>query len=238
MTYKIAICDDNPNDTEYVAAIVSKWGCSADVALNIKRFPSAEAFLFNYEEEKDFDILLLDIEMNKINGIDLAKKIRAADNTVQIIFITGYPDFISDGYDVAALHYLMKPVKEDKLFSVLDRAVKNIVKADIHMIIQSEGEQIKIPVNKIYYIEAASHTLCICTEEKVYETRMTITEAEKSLSDGFIRCHRSYLVNIRYMAQISKTDVILDGGKMLPLARSAYKDVNQAFIKYYTELQK
>ncbi len=237
MTYKIAICDDSAKDTQYVADIVNRWGYENSAALSIKRFSSAEAFLFNYEDEKDFDILLLDIEMNRINGIDLAKQIRAVDSTVQIIFITGYPDFISEGYDVSALHYLMKPVKEDKLFSVLNRATQNINKADVHILIQSGGEQIKLSVKKIKYVEAASHMLRICAEDKVYETRMTIAEAEKNLSDGFIRCHRSYLVNIRHISQISKTDVILDGGEMVPLARSAYKDVNQAFIKYYTESQ-
>lgn len=71
---------------------------------------SAEAFWFQYEEEKDYEILLLDIEMEQMNGIELATKLRTDDETIQIIFITGYPDYIAQGYEVAALHYLMKPV--------------------------------------------------------------------------------------------------------------------------------
>ena len=89
---------------------------------------SAESFLFHYAEESDYDILLLDIEMGKINGIELARRIRHDNETIQIVFTTGYYDFISEGYEVSALQYLMKPVSYEKLESVLNKAVKNQIR--------------------------------------------------------------------------------------------------------------
>ena len=111
--YKIAICDDSQADTEYLTTLVKEW--AKDRTAIIKTFPSAEAFLFNYAEEKDFDILLLDIEMGKMDGVTMAKVIRQDNESVQIVFITGYSEYIADGYDVAALHYLIKPVKTEQL---------------------------------------------------------------------------------------------------------------------------
>ena len=129
MKLNIAICDDEQNQIQYIKDIVSAWAETSGHFPHFAEFPSAEAFLFDYAENQNYDILLLDIEMAKMNGIDLAKKVREENNRVQIVFITGYPDFMSEGFEVAALHYLMKPVKKEKLFSVLDRAVENIAKS-------------------------------------------------------------------------------------------------------------
>ena len=125
-TYKIAICDDSQADVEYIAKLVKEW--AKDKIVVIKTYPSAEAFMFNYAEEKDFDILLLDIEMGKMDGVTMAKAIRQDNESVQIVFITGYSEYIADGYDVAALHYLIKPVKTEQLLSVLDRAAERLKK--------------------------------------------------------------------------------------------------------------
>lgn len=130
MNYKIAICDDSGADRQYVLNMVRAWASSAGHTVHIDDFPSAESFLFRYAEESDYDILLLDIEMGAMDGVTMAKELRKSNDTVQIIFITGYSDYISEGYEVAALHYLMKPVKEEKLRSVLDRAVEKITKTN------------------------------------------------------------------------------------------------------------
>ena len=236
--YRIAICDDSPADVLYIRTLVAKWEQEKDVSVTLLNFPSAEAFLFHYEEDKNFDIMLLDIEMDDMNGIDLAKRIREQDSTAQIIFITGYPDFVGEGYEVAALHYLMKPVKQKKLFEVLDRATANLKKAEQTILLQVDGQQLKVTLSSIKYLEAMSHTLCIYTTHGKYETRMPISKVEALLGEDFIKCHRSFIVNLKYVSLMSKTEVTLDSGEKLPLSRSSYKEVNQAFIKYYTGEQK
>ena len=126
MNYKIAVCDDEAEQVEYLAALAGDWAECRGNRVCIRPFYSAEEFLFHYEEEKDCDILLLDIEMRGINGVELAKRLREENDALQIIFITGHPDFIADGYEVGALHYLLKPVSGEKLNQVLDRAEKNL----------------------------------------------------------------------------------------------------------------
>ena len=115
MLCRIAIIDDSSVDTSYIASLVNTWAELSDTSVQVTTFFSAEAFLFTYAENRIFDILLLDIEMDGMNGIELAQKLRREGADIQLVFITGYPDFISKGYDVAALHYLMKPVLQEKL---------------------------------------------------------------------------------------------------------------------------
>lgn len=113
MKYKIAICDDSAADRTYVTDMVNHWSATAGHAVHLDTFDSAESFLFHYADESDYDILLLDIEMAAMDGVTMAKHLRKDNEAVQIIFITGYTDYIAEGYEVAALHYLVKPVKEE-----------------------------------------------------------------------------------------------------------------------------
>lgn len=234
MTYHIAVCDDSPQDRSYVCTLVNAWAKARDADHAVDVFSSAEQFLFHYAEHKAYDILLLDIEMGAMDGVSLAKKIRQDNESVQIVFITGFADFISEGYEVSALHYLMKPVKQDKLFAVLDRAVAVMQKTERVVLLPMGGEVLRLPMDRIQYVEAFSHTISVVTETDSLQVKMPISEIEKMLGDSFIRCHRSYLVGLKHIARLSKSEVILDNGKALPLSRGAAATVHKAFISYYT----
>ena len=120
---KIAICDDESAQAALLEGYVTQWAAQRGETVKLCLFPSAEAFLFAWEEEKDWAVLLLDIQMGGLSGMELAKKLRKADSSLPIIFITGVPDYVEEGYEVEALHYLLKPVRPEKLFSSLDRAI-------------------------------------------------------------------------------------------------------------------
>ena len=233
--YRIAICDDSFEDIEFLKSILKAWEKEREQKVSISTFNSSENFLFNYAEDKSFDILLLDIEMGDMDGVSLAKALRKDGCDIEVAFITGYPDFISDGYEVNALHYLMKPVKKEKLISVLDKAAENLKKKDKHIIIPVDNENVKISLNKIQYIEVFSHKLLLVTEKGNYEVKMPLYEINKSLSGDFIKCHRSYIVNLSYVSKITKTEVILDSGKNLPLARNSAQEVLSTFVAYYKD---
>jgi DNA-binding LytR/AlgR family response regulator len=171
--------------------------------------------------------------MKSINGVDLAKRIRKDNETVQIIFITGFPDFMAEGYEVSALNYLMKPVREEKLFEVLDKARKSLHRKQRSILITSDGEVHRISIGQIMLCESFAHRTVITTKTKIYDVKLPISELESQLDDTFIRCHRSYIAAINHISRISKTDVLLDNGKKIPLSRRLYDEVNQAFIKYF-----
>ena len=233
MKLNIAICDDEQNQIEYIKGIVSEWAKSEGHISVFSEFPSAEAFLFDYAENRNYDILLLDIEMAKMNGIDLAKKVREGNNRVQIVFITGYPDFMSEGFEVAALHYLMKPVKREKLFSVLDRAVENLGHKEESLVLETENGVLRVNFSEIMLAEAKGHDTVLTLTNGKETAKIGINDLEKKLDASFVRSHRSYLVGLRHITRITKTDVILDNGDLIPLSRRMYAEVNQKFIGFY-----
>jgi DNA-binding LytR/AlgR family response regulator len=232
MEINIAVCDDEHQQTEYIKMLVDKWADVNNNKINIDMFDSAENFKAAWSESKKYDVLLLDIQMDGQNGMELAREIRQSDVKLVIIFITGFSDYISEGYDVSALHYLMKPVKEDKLFEVLDKAVKNIdIKPEI-LTVTINREDIFIPHSDIVYVESSLHYIIIYTEIEQYKIKMPLAEIENKLGGGFFKCTRSFIVGLRYVRRISKNEVTLTNGVSVPLGRGLYKDINKAFIKY------
>ena len=227
MKYKIAICDDSDADREYVLNMVNRWAAGAGYVVHTDTFNSAENFLFHYAEESDYDMLLLDIEMGAMDGVAMAKQLRQSNDTVQIVFITGYFDYISEGYEVAALHYLMKPVKEEKLCSVLDRAAEKLVKNEKVLTFEIGGEMVRVPIYQIRYADVFGNyvTIHALTDTTM---KMTLGELEKQLDERFYRVGRSTIVNLTQISRV--TEIKLADGTAIPLPRGAYDGVNRAII--------
>ena len=194
-----------------------------------ERFSSAENFLFQYAEEKAWDMLLLDIEMVGMDGVELAKRLRRENETVQIVIITGYSDYIAEGYEVAALHYLVKPVKKEKLFSVLDRAAQKIQKNEKVLHFEIGGEMVRIPVYQIRYADVMGNYVTIHALTD-YTVKMPLGELEKQLDDRFYRVGRSAIVNLTQISRVTKTEIKLTDGTAIALPRGAYEGVNRAII--------
>ena len=231
MSYNIAVCDDSSADREYVMDFVKQWASISGHAVKVYSFPSAENFLFLYEEKSDYDILLLDIEMGAMDGVALAKRLRKTNDTVQIVFITGYSDYIAEGYEVAALHYLMKPVKKEKLFAVLDRAVQKLHKNEKVLNLEISGEMVRIPIYQIRYADVMGNYVTIHGATD-YTQKMTLGELEKQLDDRFYRVGRSCIVNLTNIARVTKTEIKLSDGTPIPLPRGAYEPLNRAIIAH------
>lgn len=229
MKYKIGICDDSEADRAYVLGMVQRWAEKADHSIQTECFSSAESFLFHYEEETNYDILLLDIEMGDMDGVTMAKQLRKSNDAVQIVFITGYSDYIAEGYEVAALHYLMKPVKEEKLFSVLNRAVEKLAKNEKVLTFEVGGAVVRVPIYQIRYAEVMGNYVTIHAQERV-TVKMTLGDLEKQLDERFHRVGRSAIVNLTNISRVTKTEIKLSDGTALPLPRGAYDGVNRAII--------
>lgn len=230
--YHIAVCEDDPAQTEYIASLVKAWASENDFKIRISPFGNAESFLFQYAGDKSFDILLLDIEMGKMSGVELAKLIRKENREIQIIFITGYMEYISEGYDVEALHYLLKPVSKDKLSSVLDRAVLRVKGRERCIMLHAGDEMVRIPLYEIRYLEVQKNYVTIHAQEN-YEVKKPLRELEKELDDSFFKTGRSFWVNLRYITRTARNEVVLKDGARIPLSRGLYEDVNRAIIAYF-----
>lgn len=233
MPLTIAICDDNEDQIKELRRLLGEWSADKPFALIIDEYISAESFLFNYPDNP-CGLLLLDIEMNGINGMELAKKLRSEGDMLPIVFITGYSEYMSDGYEVEALHYLLKPVDKTKLFAVLDRYIKRRIPENEILLNCDEGN-IHISPEMIVYCEAVGKKTYVHLQDKILVCTMGISSMKNILPEEFIFCHRSYIVNLRFVRSIGKAEIALDNGESILLSRRLYKEVNDRFIGFYTK---
>ncbi len=233
MDIRTAICDDLPTDREIVSQYLKRWANLNGNTVTISMFSSAESFLFDFDDNKAYDLLLLDIEMNEMNGVELAGRIRQVNKEVQIIFISGYSDYISEGYDVDALNYILKPVSYDKLSKVLDKAAERIKNSERALFLETADGMVRVPLYSIVYIEVRGNYITLHTTDEEITVKKTLSQIENELDNRFFKTNRSYLVNLKFVSRTSKTDVTLTTGDVIPLSRGLYDKVNQAFIKLF-----
>lgn len=229
-TYQLAVCDDRPEDSRLVARLASRWARQAGAEAEIESFPSAEAFLFRYEEKKDFDVLLLDIEMTGMDGVELARTVRRDNEAVQIVFITGYSDYIAEGYEVSALHYLMKPVNEEKFHQVLTRAVGRLARNEPFLTLELPGETVRVPLPEIRYLDVQQNYVTVHAGRD-YTLKRPLAEFEAALDRRFFRAGRSCIVNLTCIRRVTRAEAELTTGERIPLPRGQYEKLNQAIIR-------
>ena len=235
MELKIAICDDNTHEAAMLSELIKTWSEANGHSAASRSFPSAESFLFEFEENRNFDILLLDIEMGKMNGVELARELRKRDYCGVIVFITGYPDFMAEGFDVSALHYLLKPVNKEKLFEVLSRAALQNASKPRNIVFLADGELISLPADKILYAESRGHYMHVFTQIGEYRARMTVSATEDLFGSGFVRLGRAFVVNLEHVLRIGKTQLTLTDGTEFPVPRGAYNELNMSLLTYTRE---
>lgn len=235
MQLRIAVCDDEKEQLEYIKGLLQSWGEKRGMTLLITEYKSAEEFLFEYPE-KAFDLLLLDIEMDGVSGMELAKRLRERGDMLPVLFITGFSEYVEQGYDVEALHYLLKPVSEERLETVLDRYVKKTGTHQESLLVSDGGYLTHVELSDILYIEAdGRHTRVQLTDGSALLCEKGIGVLAKQGLLGFVQCHRAYLINLRHVRSIGKTEIVFDDKTAVALSRRLYDQVNQAFIRYYRE---
>ena len=237
---KLAIIEDEQAHTELLNRYVEMWSQDRDIPVTITPFPSAESFLFTWEEERDFDLLLVDIQMKEMNGMEMARRVREQDPDISIIFTTGIADYMEAGYEVEAMHYLVKPVSQEKLFTCMDRVLKRCIHEQF-LLVKAKEETMKLSLRSIMYVEAMGHGCRIefCPQAGQtfqVETTEGISELEKKLGEpDFVRCHRSYLCRIDKIHHINRAWIEMDNGSKIPVSRRMYTYVNRMFIRYFRE---
>lgn len=232
MTYKIIITDDSPADIAHLRVLTEAWAADRRITVEIAAFPSAEAFLFRWEENQACDLLLFDIEMPGQDGVTLAKTVRQTNKNINIVFITGYSDYIAEGYEVSALHYLMKPIDEAKLFRTLDRAYERSVRDMQYLTLKLPDTIVRVPFGEIRWLEVRQNYVTVHADAD-YTVKQPLGEFEAQLAPdpSFYRVGRSYLVNLRCIRQVTKKEILLVDGTSVPLPRGMYEPLNREIIK-------
>ncbi|MFP3153190.1 LytTR family DNA-binding domain-containing protein [Lachnospiraceae bacterium ZAX-1] len=231
---KIAICEDEKIHQNTLQGMLKKWAADSRREIDVSIFDNAEALLMLWEDVV-FDVLILDIEMKKMSGMELAKTIRRIDGDVIIIFVTSHSSYSLEGYEVNPLHYLTKPLQEQKFFKVLDKAFAIYLLQGRHgLVINAEAGLQKIPPDTISYIAIYSHDAKVYTSGGLYLSRTTIKELSKTLPAHFVNCHRSYIVNMFKVDCVFSDHVIMTDGKEIPVSRANSKQVRELFIQLRT----
>jgi len=234
---RLIICEDDPNMQKQLSSAVEDWAKSRSTQFDILCYPNAESFLMIWPEIS-CDLAFLDIQMKStagMTGIELAEHIRKFDKTMMIVFVTSYRQYVLKGYDVNALHYLIKPVSQAKLLPILDKAYMIWrSRQNATLLVSSGNGQMKLLYDDIYCITMLSHIANVQTENGTYELRKTAEELSNLLPCYFIRCHRSYIVNLFKVDCVYKTSLLLSNGKGLPISRNKSRIVNDAFVKLHT----
>lgn len=224
MKIKIGICDDEYIHREILLKYIEKL--FSNDSYEVMEFSSGEELLDNYPQQ--IDIILLDIQMKGINGIDTAKKIRLFDTGVTIIFTTAISDFMQEGYEVRAFRYLLKPINYNDFSRHLTQCKSEIIdNKEKYISIKEldEGKTSIILVNSILYIETECRTTLIHTDNCVYKTRESIKTFENELNEhSFYRCHRSYLINLSKVNSIDKKSAWINNNEIL-VSRYKFKDL-------------
>lgn len=234
MNWRVALVDDEDTQLQLLKKMLKTYGDQQNIDFQFLTFESAEAFLFHFEEDKAFDLLILDIEMGEMNGMELARHLRAHNHDIRLLFVTGYTEYIGQGYEVSAMDYVLKPVDKNKFFQVLDRFKKISPEKNTYVFVETVDGMSRLSLNDILYLEANKHQTILATMEGVIETKESFSHFESSLpTDKFVKTHRSYLVNLAHVKRVARQDVIMDDETIVPIARRKIKNVNQAFIDYY-----
>ncbi len=236
----IAIIEDEQIHTDLLAEYLHTWGRKHGQEVFIREFPNAESFLFVWAETKDFDVLFVDIQMEGMNGMEMARSIRKKNEDIAIVFTTGITDYMEDGYEVEALHYLLKPISMEKIGQCMDKVLRRSLKRE-YVLVHGREEVIRILVDRISYVEARGHgsLMEVCENADTgkwiqIEIMEGISEMEKLLAMyDFARCHRSYLCSIGSIRRIGRMEITLDSGSVIPVSRRLYAEINRAFIQHF-----
>lgn len=224
-------------------AVEGKRSITEREKCSVELYPSADSFLFAWEERKDTDILLLDIEMPGTDGMALARKLRRMGNPISIIFVTGNPDFALEGYDLEAVSYIVKPVKRQRLWAALDRARERVSDRAAILVPLFGGEVEKVYVSDICCLEGDGHD-CILwkrdgtrlvSKSGIRQLEQELMEGEhfRGCGDSFFKPHRSYCINLEHVERIGKKEIRMASHLAVPIARGKWEELNRAYMDYF-----
>lgn len=226
----IAVCDDEKIIREQIQNLIGKQ----KVDFHVETYDTGDALL---AAGKHFDVVFLDIQMEGRNGIETARTLRKREEDFVLIFITGVKEYVFEAFDVAAFHYLLKPIQEEKFTEVFERAVKEVEKhkeagQEQQLFIKTKNTNWTLNRKDILYVENRGRKVEIHTTGKNIEIYAVMSELEKQLGSGFYRCHRGYLVNMAHITEYDSDSISMNNGERIYLAKERYSGFVKEYMRY------
>lgn len=226
---RIAICDDQEIMRTNLRLKLDQYAKTHHLIILYDEFSNGEDLL---SSTMTYDIIFMDYQMSGISGIETAEKLRDNNVNTVIIFLTSYPEVVFQSFEVDTFRFLLKPLDDSKLVAALNDYCKN-VNSKKRFIIKQNGTTYWVPFCEIVYLEAQNQYTAMRTINQTYTFNDTISKAETLLpSDYFVRCHRSYIVNMEHILNHTPTDIQFDNGERAIISRKYYKNFKEQYISY------
>ncbi|MDL2293143.1 LytTR family DNA-binding domain-containing protein [Ruminococcaceae bacterium OttesenSCG-928-D13] len=234
---RIAVCDDNARDRDLLADMCRRFAQEQNTDLIPETFESGAALL-ERGVVNSYAIVLLDIFMGADNGVETARALRRRNFRGALIFVTSSPEFYPEGYEVGAIHYLVKPVVYGDFCEAIQRALRYCgmrpEPATLPLVV--DRQRLEIPLDTIRYIEVYNHTVYVYTQNQRLQTSTSLNSLKARLDDGrFMQCHRSYIVNMDYINYIDESGdakIVMDSKEIIPVSRRERSNIKHDYIKY------
>lgn len=228
----VGICDDEQKCRDILVEYCDRIAAELERRFEYRQFSSGEEVLTSEEE---LEILLMDIEMDGINGIDTMKRLESYNNIKNIIFVSGYPEKVFEAFGLKTRAFIQKPVDYDKLAEEIKKIADRQKKSEIIEIV-SLNRQVLLEVESIVYISGEEHYVRIVTENDEFFTYGTVMEWEEKLKEhDIIRVHKSYLINLKYVAQIDGSITFTIKDEKIPIGRKYRDEIKKRYKAYLTD---
>ena len=231
----IALCDDNAKDRAGLAEAVRTILDERRLEAELREFPSGEALLAAMDKEP-FSICFLDIFMEGVSSVAVARRIRQAGTLTAIVFTTSSPEYMADGFAVGAVHYLVKPFTREAVATALERCLYLVGEAERFVEIVVDREPRRVLLSKVHWAESWSNACTLHLEDKDLSTWLSLEELTALLDDPrFLRCQRSYLVNLDHVIGMKGSEFLLNDGTLVPVSREGRAAMKAKYERYLFE---
>ena len=228
---KIAICDDELRFSNDIRQLLDQWE-EAPAHIQAECFSDGDALIAAHKR-KSFDIILLDIVMPVLNGIETAREIREFDKNTKIVFLTSSAEFAIDSYSVKASNYLLKPVEPAQLFSCITDLSEELQAQEKHILIKDASTYHRVLLHTIEYVEAQNKYVKFVLSDGSYimsSDKLYTCEDKLLPESNFYKCHRSYIINIHHISSYSLKEITMRSGDRIPISRSCQKDFESRYF--------
>lgn len=235
MMLRVAICDDSKADLQILQNYLTEL--SATLTLEVTTFNNGIDLVRDYKLKSQYDLVILDMMMQPVNGMEAAWKIREIDEEVNLVIVTATIEYAIEGYKVNASRYIVKPIDKKEFFNTIKNIAAHMEKKkEAAFSFPSKNGLTKLLLEDIYYFESDIRTIrVVCKTETYLFTGKISTIEEQISSKGFMRIHKSFIANLKHIQNIFKDSVTLDNQDVIPLSKHRHKQVQQRLLDYMEE---